>query len=40
MAYTRGDFNEAALTFGAGHTAASTREGLRDKGLYLVTLQA
>jgi len=40
VAYTRGDFNEAALTFGAGHTAASTREGLRDKGLYLVKLQA
>ena len=40
VAYTRGDFNEAALTFGAGHTAASTREGLRNKGLYLVKVQA
>jgi hypothetical protein len=35
IAYERGDFNVAALTLGAGHTAASIREGLRAKGITL-----
>lgn len=37
LVYTRGSFNENALTLGAGHTVASIREGLRDKGIYLET---
>lgn len=36
IAYFKGDFNEAALTLGTGHTAASIREGLRVKGINLV----
>lgn len=36
MAYSRGDFNSAALTLGAGHTVASITEGLRAKGITLV----
>lgn len=36
MAYYQGDFNEAALTLGTGHTLASIREGLRGKGIQLV----
>lgn len=36
MAYFRGTFNAAALTFGAGHTAASTFDALRDKGIFTV----
>lgn len=36
MAYFNGPFNAAALTFGAGHTAASTFDALRDKGIFLV----
>lgn len=35
MLYTKGSFNELALTFGAGHTADSVRDGLRDIGIYL-----
>lgn len=35
MAYFNGPFNAAALTFGAGHTAASTFDALRDKGIFL-----
>lgn len=35
--YTRGSFNENALTLGTAHTVASIREGLRDKGIYLET---
>lgn len=34
--YTRGDFNENALTIGTAHTADSIREGLRVKGIHLV----
>ncbi len=34
-AYLAGEFNEAALTYGAGHTAASVKEGLRGKGIFL-----
>jgi len=36
LAYERGDFNAGALTLGAGHTAASIREGLRAKGITLL----
>lgn len=36
IAYFKGDFNEAALTLGTGHTLASIREGLRVKGINLV----
>lgn len=37
LVYTRGSFNEHALTIGTAHTVASIREGLRDKGIYLET---
>lgn len=33
--YLSGEFNEAALTIGAAHTADSIREGLRDLNIYL-----
>lgn len=36
MAYERGDFAEAHLTIGTGHTADSIREGLRVKGITLI----
>jgi hypothetical protein len=36
VAYFRGDFNQGALTYGTAHTADSTREGLRDKGIVVV----
>ena len=39
MVYMRGDFAEGALVLGAGHTADSIREGLRDKGITLVKTQ-
>ncbi|SRR5579884_278773 len=39
MAYFTGRFNESALTLGASHTAASIREGLRVKGIHLVSVQ-
>lgn len=35
VAYVTGHFRSAALTFGAGHTAASTRDGLRALGIHL-----
>lgn len=35
MVYESGDFNQNAMTFGTGHTPASTREGLRDLNIYL-----
>jgi hypothetical protein len=35
MVYISGDFNQDALTYGAGHTAASVREGLRNLNIYL-----
>lgn len=38
--YTRGDFNENALTIGTAHTADSIREGLRAKGIHLVKAKA
>lgn len=37
IAYERGDFNAAAITLGTGHTVASIREGLRAKGITLLT---
>ena len=40
LAYERGDFNSNALTLGAGHTVASVREGLRAKGITLLTAVA
>jgi len=33
--YIAGEFNENAITFGAGHTADSVRDALRLKGIYL-----
>jgi hypothetical protein len=38
LAYARGDFNTSALTLGTGHTVASIREGLRTKGITLVSI--
>lgn len=37
MAYFTGDFDETALTLGASHTVDSIREGLRGKGIHLIT---
>ena len=37
VAYYHGDFIQSALTLGAGHTADSIREGLRVKGIQLIT---
>ena len=37
VAYFTGEFNATALTFGAGHTAASTTDALRDVGIFLKT---
>jgi len=39
LVYTRGYFNQAALTLVAAHTVASIREGLRDKNITLVKVQ-
>jgi len=39
MAYFAGRFNEDAMTIGSAHTAASVREGLRQKGIHLVSVQ-
>jgi hypothetical protein len=36
VAYSRGDFDQQAVTYGAGHTADSVRETLRGKGIVLV----
>lgn len=38
--YLAGEFNSAAMTFGAGHTAASTRDALRALGIYTKTIIA
>lgn len=35
MVYLAGEFPAAKLTFGAGHTAASAKAGLRQRGIYL-----
>jgi len=34
-AYESGEFNEDAVTLGAGHTVESVRAALRDKNIYL-----
>jgi hypothetical protein len=34
-AYRTGEFNQAAITLGAGHTVDSVREGLADVGIFL-----
>lgn len=36
LVYERGDFNEAALTLGAGHSADTVRQALRALGITLV----
>lgn len=36
LAYSRGDFDENAVTFGTAHTADSVRETLRSKGIVLL----
>jgi Bacteriophage lambda head decoration protein D len=38
--WTTGDFNPAALTFGAGVTAANSEDALRLLGIFFVTVQA
>jgi hypothetical protein len=40
LVYERGDFNQDALTYGAGHTADSVRQGLREQGITLVKAQS
>lgn len=37
LAYNSGEFNSDAMTFGTGHTAANTRDALRDRNIYLQT---
>lgn len=34
-AYETGQFNKEKVVFGAGHSYASTKDGLREKGIYL-----
>jgi len=36
IAYITGDFNSNKLTFGTGHTAASTRDAFRDLSIFIV----
>lgn len=40
LAYVTGVFNVNALTIGTAHTAASIQEGLRAKGIHLITAQS
>jgi len=35
IVYLSGDVNQDSLTIGAGHTAASIKDGLRDKSIFL-----
>lgn len=37
LAYIAGDFNANQVTFGTGHTAASVRDALAAKSIYLAT---
>jgi hypothetical protein len=37
MAYFTGDFDALAITLGTAHTVASVTEGLRVKGIHLIT---
>lgn len=39
LAYERGDFDSAAITLGTAHTVASVKEGLRVKGIELISTQ-
>ena len=39
IVYFSGEFNELALTYGVGHTAASVRDTLRDKSILLTKNQ-
>ena len=39
LIYERGDFNDAKITLGAGHTVASVRAALRDVNINLVAVQ-
>lgn len=38
LVYIHGDFNEWALSFGAGHTADTVRDALRARGIHLVSM--
>jgi len=38
--YIRGEFNENALTFGTGHSAATTKDDLRQVGVYIKSVVA
>jgi hypothetical protein len=40
VVYKTGEFSEGALTIGTGHTAASIKDGLRDKGIFLKATRA
>jgi type 1 fimbria pilin len=40
IAYFAGQFNENSLTLGAAHTVASIKEGLRGKGIHLISATA
>ena len=35
-----GQFNEDSVVYGTGHSKASVKAGLRDKGIFLVTPQS
>lgn len=37
VAYITGTFNSTAMTFGTGHTAASVKDALQARGIYLQT---
>lgn len=37
--YVKGEFAAQKVTFGAGHTAATAYQALRDAGIFLVTIQ-
>lgn len=39
LIYTTGDFNDAALILGAGHTLATIREALRTRAIHLIDVQ-
>lgn len=40
LIYRTGEFNQDAVTLGAGHTVASIRQGLRERGIFLKPTQA
>lgn len=39
LAYSRGDFDSSAIVLGASHTVDSIKEGLRVKGIELISTQ-